>query len=62
MEANKRFDRWVGLAMLLSMIVGLLSLVGAAISLFASEYTGMGLCLVAAALAFGGLSIALLPR
>jgi len=62
MDPRKRFDRWIGLAVILSMIVGLLSLVGAAISLFSGELTGMGLSLIAAALAFGGISIALLPK
>ncbi len=60
MDSKKRFDRWVGLAVLLSMIAGILSLLMAVISLIAGEFTGMGLCLVAAALAFGALSIALL--
>ena len=62
MDNVRRYDRWVGLAVLLSMIVGVISLVLAIISLIALEFTGMGLCLIAAALAFGALSIALLQR
>jgi len=57
-----RFELVLGLAVVATLATGLIGLVMAAIASFNSDWTGAGLSLVAAALAFGLLTNAVLRR
>ena len=61
MSENRRpFNTMVGLATVGSSLTGVIGLLGVLISFFSGEYLSAGIFLIAAALAFGLLAIAIL--
>jgi hypothetical protein len=55
-----RFDNVLGLAVIAGLVTGFIGLVAAVFAIFAGKAVGAGVCLAAAALAFGLLANALL--
>ena len=55
-----RFDNILGLVVIAGLITGFIGLVAAVLAIFAGESIGAGVCLAAAALAFGLLANAFL--
>lgn len=53
-------EKAVGIAVLLCIVVGIVALLVAVVAFFSSEYSAAGLSLIAAALSFGLVSIAIL--
>jgi hypothetical protein len=62
LEPSERAAGYLGAVFVAGCCAGGLALVGALVSLFASNLIAMGICLIAAALAFGLLAIAILSR
>lgn len=51
-----------GIAIIAAFITGLFALVGSIFAFSGSDWTGLGLCLIAAALSFGAVANAILRR
>jgi hypothetical protein len=56
-----RFEALIGLAIIATLVTGFASLLVALFAFFNADWTGSGVCLGAAALAFGLVAHAILP-
>lgn len=59
-QTENRLDIVVGLALLGSSVTGVVSIVAALFPFVSGDHVAVGLCLIAAAISFGLLSIAIL--
>lgn len=59
-KKSTRFETLLGIAVVTGLITGFAGLLGAVFAFFNSDWMGTGICLIAAALAFGLISNSLL--
>ena len=57
-----QIEKLVGVAVLFSLVVGVIAFLAAILLFFSGEYSAAGICLIAAALTFGLFSVAVLSN
>lgn len=61
-RSEKKVENLVGLATIFDLVVGFIAILVAMVAFFSGDYSAAGISLIASALGFGLISIALLKR